>query len=126
MEEYKIQLKLAIIGSRSFNDYELLKETLNQIIKEKRLNIGLIISGGAKGADSLAYRYSIENQIEFKLFKAEWEKYGRAAGIRRDSDIINDCDLCIAFWDGKSRGTSHSISLCSKQNKECIIISIQK
>lgn len=117
-------IKLAIIGSRTFNDYEFLKATVDRIIKEKNLNVGLIISGGAKGVDNLAHRYSDEKQLEIKRYNAEWGKYGRAAGLKRDFEIIDDCNMCIAFWDGKSRGSKHSIDLCSKQNKKCIIIQI--
>ena len=85
-------MKIAVIGSRNFADYELLKKTLNEIT-----GITKVISGGAKGADSLAEQWAKENQIETVIYKPDWAKYGRGAGVVRNRLIIEDCDLCIAF-----------------------------
>lgn len=115
-------MKLAIIGSREFNDYDLLCEVLNPH-KEK---ISLIISGGAKGADSLAERWAKENNIQTKVFIPEWDKYGKSAGFKRNILIIDECDSCIAFWDGSSKGTKSSIDLCIKNNKKHSIILYEK
>ena len=81
-----------------------------------------IISGGAKGADSLARQYANEHAIAIVEYKPEWDKYGRAAGFIRNTDIVNNSDMIIAFWDGKSKGTKHSIGLAHKLNKQVIII----
>ena len=109
-------MKVAVVGSRNFNDIDLIVDTLGQY------KIGEIISGGAAGADSLAEDFADAAGIKKTIFKANWEKYGRSAGYIRNIDIISNCDICIAFWDGKSRGTKHSISLCKKHNKKCVII----
>ena len=111
--------KLAIVGSRTFNDYEKMCE----FIKENfNLNeITHIVSGGARGADALGERFAKEYNKELILFKADWNKYGKSAGFRRNVDIINECDVCAAFWDGKSHGTKHDIDLCAEKGKECKI-----
>ena len=106
-------MKIAIIGSRDFNDYGLLTETLEQL----KPNITQVISGAARGADSLGEQWAKENQIDTLIFPANWGLYGKRAGFIRNEDIIKNCDCCIAFWDGKSKGTAHSISLCKKLNK---------
>ena len=111
-------MKLAIIGSRTFNNYMLLKETLEQY----KPKITLVISGAAKGADSLGEKWALENQIQTLIFPAKWDEYGKKAGFIRNEDIIKNCDGCIAFWDGVSKGTQHSISLCEKYNKPIKII----
>ena len=110
-------MKIAIIGSRNFADYELLKKTLNEIT-----GITKVISGGAKGADSLAEQWAKENEIETVIYKPDWAKYGRGAGVVRNRLIIEDCDLCIAFWDGESKGTKSSIDHCKKLNKKLTIV----
>jgi len=102
-------MKVAIIGSRSFDDYELVLETLKQYT-----DITEIVSGGAKGADALAERYANEYAIPIKLFLPDWKKFGRAAGVVRNKDIIAYCDMAIAFWDGASKGTKSSINICGK------------
>lgn len=112
-------MKLAIIGSRDFIDYEYMRKTLKE--KLPRTPITLIISGGARGADSLAERYAKENNIPLKVYWADLVKYGRSAGYRRNIDIVKEVDFVIAFWDGKSKGTKHSIDLCYQYNKQLII-----
>ena len=109
-------MKVAVIGSRGFNNYELLKDTLSKI------NITLLVSGGAMGADTLGEQYAKENDIETKIFLPDWEKHGRSAGMLRNTDIINESEVVIAFWDGSSKGTLDSINKAKKLNKKLIII----
>lgn len=109
--------KIAVVGSRTFDDYPLLKDQLDAIG-----NISLIISGGAAGADSLAERYAQEYGIPTSIHLPDWKKYGRAAGLVRNKDIIAECDRCVAFWDGTSRGTAHDIELCKKLGKPYKVI----
>jgi hypothetical protein len=111
-------MKVAVIGSRTFDDYELVKETLSSI------DITLLVSGGAKGADSLGERYANENNITTLIFKPDWKKHGPAAGPIRNTDIVNNADTIIAFWNGESRGTKDSITKAEKLGKEVIIIKI--
>lgn len=108
-------MKIAVIGSRTFVDYDLLKRAL------KPHSIDLIVSGGAKGADSLAERYAKDHNIETLIFKPDWEVYGKRAGYMRNIDIVDSCDLVIAFWDKQSKGTKHSIDYAKKINREVII-----
>lgn len=112
-------MKLAVVGSRTFNDYKILKEKLNQI--HERVPITLIISGGARGADSLAEQWAKENKIETLIFYPDWNKYGKKAGYLRNEQIIQACDAVVAFWDGKSKGTEMDINLAEKYKKVCII-----
>jgi len=110
-------MRVAIIGSRNFNDYNKLKEILNSL----NLKIDLIISGGAKGADTLGEKYAHENNIPIKIFYPNWDLYGKKAGFIRNELIVKNSDIIIAFWDGKSKGTNHSINLAKKYNKSLII-----
>jgi hypothetical protein len=109
-------MKVAVVGSRTFNNYELLYKTLN------KLEISLLISGSANGADKLGEQYANENNIPTKIFLPDWEKHGKAAGFIRNTDIINEAELVVAFWDQSSRGTKDSIDKAEKQGKKVIII----
>lgn len=113
-------MRVAVIGSRSFNDYELVKKVLDTI----KDSITLIVSGGCKGADLLGERYAKENNIETLIFLPEWDKYNKAAGYIRNKLIIENADLVIAFWDGKSPGTQHSFKLAKELNKTIHIVKI--
>jgi hypothetical protein len=113
-------MKLAVIGSRNFNNKQCLFDCLNQF--NTQFPITEIISGGAKGADSLGFDWAISNNIPTKIFKPDWAKYGKGAGFIRNKDIINNSEYVIAFWDGNSKGTKNSIELAKKLNKELKII----
>lgn len=109
-------MKVAVIGSRGFKNYELLRSTLST------LEISLIISGGAMGADTLAEVYAKEKGIETKVFIPDWKTHGKKAGFLRNTDIVNESDLVVAFWDGLSRGTEDSIKKAQKLNKRILLV----
>lgn len=109
--------KVAVIGSRGFTDYSLLKTELDRVTAPF-----IIVSGGAKGADSLAEKYADEMGYTKLIFPAEWEKYGRSAGFKRNRLIIESSDIVLAFWDGVSKGTKHSINIAKSINKPHRII----
>jgi hypothetical protein len=111
-------MKVAIIGSRDFNDYSIIIENL----KHYESNIKTVISGGANGADKLAERWAKENNKEIIIFLPDWKKYGKSAGIIRNKDIVENSDIIFAFWDGKSKGTKNSIDYATKLKKEIKII----
>ena len=108
-------LKYAVIGSREFTDYEYLKSILTCY------KFSSIISGGAKGADCLARRYAIDNNIRLVEFFPDWEKLGKSAGVIRNRQIVEASDVVIAFWNGMSRGTASSIKIARRANKEVFI-----
>ncbi len=110
-------MKIAVIGSRTFDNYKLLCEIL-----KTEDSIIEIISGGARGADSLAKKYAKENNIKLIEFIPDWDTFGKSAGFRRNIDIVTRANKIIAFWDGVSKGTKHSINLAKKQNKEIKIV----
>lgn len=111
---------VAIVGSRTFTDYNLLCNSISNMINTG-LKIGQIVSGGAKGADSLAERFSREHNIPLQVFRANWNIFGKSAGFKRNVDIVKNSDLVLAFWDGKSNGTKHTINLAHKLKKKVIV-----
>lgn len=115
-------MNIGIIGSRGFTDYTKLKSTIESyIMKEKFINIK-IISGGARGADKLGETFAKEFGIPTKVFKPDWDTYGKSAGFIRNKDIVNNSDIIFAFWDGESKGTKHSIELCKQLNKPIVLV----
>ncbi|MEI6144994.1 MAG: AIPR family protein [Methylococcales bacterium] len=106
---------IAIVGSRDFDNYELLKAELNKIEIKK------IITGGAKGADSLAEHYAHEHNIAVDVYKPDW-KLGRHAGILRNKVMVDNAEEVIAFWNGESYGTLSTIKYAKKTDKPVTII----
>jgi predicted Rossmann fold nucleotide-binding protein DprA/Smf involved in DNA uptake len=117
-------MKVIIAGGRDFSDYSLLKESCDQILSN--LDNIEIVSGRAKGADSLGEEYALENGHNCKIFPADWDKYGKAAGYKRNSEMAEYAELLIAFWDGTSRGTEHMINIAEKKGLKIKIINYEK
>ena len=113
-------IQIAIIGSRTFTNYELFKFKCDSILRN--LESFTIISGGARGTDSLTERYASEKNIPIRVYKANWNQDGRSAGMMRNIIMLNACTHVIAFWDGKSTGTAHMISQAQSHNKYLRII----
>ena len=109
-------MKIAIVGSRTFTNYEMMCTFIERSLSDAEFNsIETVVSGGARGADTLAEQYARENGLELIVFPAEWERYGRKSGPLRNVKISQECDLCFAFWDGQSRGAKHDIDLCKER-----------
>ena len=111
---------VAVVGSRTFNDWDLLNQTLSDF--HAKHSISKVVSGGARGADSLAEKWANINNIPVVVFPAEWNKYGKRAGMIRNRLIISECEHCIAFWDGVSHGTKNDIDLCQRMNVPYTIV----
>ena len=109
-------MKVAVIGGRDFNDYENLKSIL------ELFPITTIVSGGANGADKLSERYAAEKGIPTQIFLPEWDLFGKKAGFLRNTTIIENSELVVAFWDSKSRGTRDSIGKANKLKKTTLIV----
>lgn len=111
-------MKTVIAGSRTFLDYKKLEAELKRI----PWKITKVLSGGAKGADSLGEWWAQCNAVPVDRYPAEWDKYGRSAGYVRNEEMAKNCDLVIAFWDGKSKGTKHMIDLAHKYEREILVV----
>jgi len=114
--------KLGIVGSRSFSNRKLLEWVLHSL----KFQPSVIVSGGARGADSLAENYAKSHGIKTKIFHPDWEEHGKAAGPIRNKKIVEYSDAIIAFWDGSSRGTASSIRLSRDKKVPLLIINFRK
>lgn len=134
-------MKIAIVGSRNFEDYELLYDTLkefcfnvdyegdsngewSEVLYHKFDNI-TIVSGGAKGADTLAEKFADMFCFKKEIHYPKWDLYGKQAGFVRNKKIVEACDVLFAFQINKSKGTQHSIDLAKKAGKEVYVIEVE-
>ena len=116
------RIKVAVVGSRTFNNFDLFLTKMQEIFIVA--DIEMIISGGARGADKMAERFAELFDIPIQVFRPDWGKHGKAAGFIRNKDIVENADVVIAFWDGSSHGTKHSMELAQKMNKWLYIVSL--
>ena len=101
-----------ITGGRNITNRDYVNAVLSTY------DITLLLEGGAKGVDTLAKEYMISNNLGYKEFPANWDKFGKSAGFIRNLDMVEECFNLIAIWDGKSKGTNHAISAAIKSNKK--------
>jgi hypothetical protein len=102
---------VAVIGSRNILDGRIIESALSGYVATK------IVTGGAVGVDSIGMEYAKKNNIELLVFLPEYEKYGRGAPLVRNKKIVESCDIVLAFWDGKSKGTKNTIDYANKIKK---------
>lgn len=108
----KNSVKVIVAGCRDWQDYEFVDGVLSGcpwVIAE-------IVSGGARGADALGERWARDNGVPLTVFPAEWNIYGKQAGLVRNEQMAQYADALIAFWDGESRGTQDMIDRAAKHN----------
>lgn len=114
-------MKIAIVGSREPGNINFAKEL------EKRINIqsgDTIISGGAKGIDSLAAEYATAHGLALVEIRPNYAKNGRGATFIRNREIVDNADMVVAFWNGTSKGTKYTIDYANKKGVTTLIITI--
>lgn len=115
--------KVIVAGSREFDDAFQLETELNNYVEKLGEQYAVsIVSGMARGADRLAYQFAKENRVVCHEFPADWDKYGKAAGYRRNAEMARFADALIAFWDGESKGTKNMIDTMRNLNKPVEIV----
>ena len=107
-------MKLLIVGSRGIEDI-----SLEEYVPE---GVKCIISGGANGVDTLAEKYADKHKISKWILRPKYEKYGKAAPLKRNEEMVELCDEVLVIWDGISRGTKHTIDFAQKKNKPTRVI----
>ena len=102
-------MKVIVAGSRDITSYTIVKQVIESALVAFKGRIGEVVSGGARGVDTLGERYAKEMRVPVKLFMADWNTNGKAAGYIRNGEMADYADALIAVWDGVSKGTGHMI-----------------
>ena len=110
--------RVVIAGCRTYNNYDEAKPYIDLCLSEmrKKNNI-IIVSGGAGGADAIGERYAKNNGFNVEKYPADWKKYGKFAGPKRNKEMAMVSDFVICFWDEKSKGTRSMLECAKKCGK---------
>lgn len=106
-------MRLIIAGSRDIVDYHVMRECWRQYTY--RDSVTEIVSGGARGVDSLAIRLANDVNIPVTVMAANWDLHGRRAGYKRNAEMAEYGHSVLAIWDHQSRGTKHMIDVADNQ-----------
>ena len=133
---------ILVVGSRTITDYELVSNFLDYLLGDIPLQSHVVVvSGGAKGVDTLAEMYANECGFELKTFpltKDDWyitdtktckKKYNKKAGYDRNKKMHEYIAQfpnrgVVAFWDGESKGTLHSVELAKQYNNPIKLVNV--
>lgn len=106
-------MNILITGSRDAKCVDFIFDKLNKCVDKTK---DIIIHGGASGVDSITELWCKENNIKSiiirPIFLSKPVYY-----LYRNTEMIGMCDKCIAFWDGKSRGTKFTQDYVIRRNK---------
>ena len=117
--------RVVIAGCRGYSNYAEAKEYIDYYLSNiRKENDIVILSGCASGADAIGERYAKENGLKVEKHPANWGKYGKSAGPRRNKEMAENCDYVICFWDGKSKGTKSMINFAKQYKRPIKIIKI--
>ena len=107
-------MKVIIAGSRGITDYTIL---CNAIAQSDFSNITEVVSGCARGVDKLGERWASEQTFLLTRMRANWGRFGQAAGQYRNREMAEYADGLLVLWDGESRGTLHMIDCMRRLGK---------
>lgn len=113
-------MKVAIIGSRLFSNLGRVAAFVQSLPLDT-----VVVSGGASGVDCAAFVEANRRGLKIEEHKPDWRRHGRAAGFIRNHAIVNAADEVVAFWDGRSKGTRHSINLAREAGKKVTVFTEQ-
>lgn len=107
-------MKLIIAGSREFDDYQLMLDTMRENGFTSN-TVTQVVSGCAHGADKLGERWAVSQRLPVVRFHADWNTYGKRAGFIRNGEMADYADACIVFWNGTSKGSKHMIDIAKRK-----------
>ena len=110
-------MKLAIVGSRGITKIDIAPYIPSGVTE--------IVSGGARGVDTLAREYAAARGIPLVEFLPQYERYGRAAPLKRNAEIAAYADEVLAFWDGRSIGTQSAIAEFRIRGKKVTVVTVE-
>ena len=119
----KPEFKLIIAGGREFTDQTLMAAEVDKLRANELKGMSLsIVCGMARGADITGLHLAQDNDIPVHRFPANWDKHGKSAGYKRNTEMAEFADGLLAFHDGQSKGTKHMIDIAKRHGLSVRVI----
>jgi hypothetical protein len=111
-------MRVGIVGSRDYPNLDQVERYVAELPP-----VGYtVVSGGARGVDRAAEASARRHRLGLDVMKADWDTYGRRAGMLRNAQLVESVDLLVAFWDGQSRGTKNAIDHARAMVKPFVVV----
>ncbi len=111
-------MKLLVAGSRTIKQFDIEKYIPPET--------SVILSGGAKGIDSIAEKYADKAGISKIILRPQYALYGKSAPLKRNTELVNMADSVLIIWDGISKGTFFTINYAKKLKKRITVIKVMQ
>lgn len=108
-------MRVGIVGSRHGVATEEVERFVDRLAKQHP--DAIVVSGRAAGVDRVAEEAAIMCGLEVEVYPADWKNGGKLAGKQRNWQLVSACDVVVAFWDGWSNGTAHSVTAATALGK---------
>ena len=110
-------MRVLVCGSRNWEHEEIIVWRLDELQPSE------IIQGGAAGADLMAFTWACDNAVPVTTYEPNYQEHGRSAPLKRNIAMLDtNPDLVLAFWNGQSRGTKHTIDQARKRGIKVEVI----
>lgn len=109
-------MKYAIVGSRNYSDLDRVVRYVASLPEGS-----IVVSGDGGDVDKTAAQAARDRGWKPIIKPADWKKYGLPAGPMRNTQIVAEADVVIAFWNGISSGTMDTICKAVKAGKTVVI-----
>ena len=100
-------MRVIVAGSRNCPKLDYVRQALDK----SPFYMDELVSGGARGVDTFGEMIANEKRIKIRRFPADWNRFGKSAGYRRNEEMATYADALVAVWDGQSVGTKHMIDI---------------
>ena len=100
-------MRTIIAGGRNITD----QQWVDLAVQQSKFEITEVVSGTARGADTLGEEWAARNNVPVKRFPAEWDRLGKKAGFVRNHKMVTYADALILVWDGHSSGSGHTLAI---------------
>lgn len=110
-------MRTIIAGSRSCTSYKAIEAAMNVFGHHP----SVVLSGTARGADRLGEEWAKLHGVPIEYYPANWDEYGKAAGLIRNGEMAHNADALVALWDGQSRGTQHMIQVARERGLKVFV-----
>lgn len=116
-------MRVIIAGDREYDRYEEASEWMDVV--DETFPLTGVISGGARGADTMGEQWAKEVGHSLEIFPAKWDEHGKAAGPIRNAEMAKAGDLLLAFLAPGSKGTRNMVETMIKAEKLCIVVPVR-
>ena len=116
-------IKLVIAGSRTITDEDLIAHLMNRAWAT--FGPYTVISGTARGVDAEAAAIARAINVEVEDMPADWDKYGKSAGYKRNEQMARAADAALIIWDGRSRGAQHMARIAAEAGLPTVLVQVQ-